>query len=68
MVPLQGSDAAQFRDTIQANASEINETTEGIGQEIREALSTEEQDSETVAHLMRSHRRSWLGIGIVAAA
>ncbi|MEE8352844.1 MAG: PspC domain-containing protein [Dehalococcoidales bacterium] len=65
VVPLQGSDAAQPRDTIQANANEIKETAEGIGQEVREAFSSREQDPETAARI-RSRRRTWLGIGLVA--
>jgi phage shock protein C len=65
VVPLQGTDAAQPRDTIQANANEIKETAEGIGQEVREVFSTEERDPETAARI-RSRRRTWLGIGLVA--
>ncbi len=65
IVPLQGSDAVQSRDTIQANANEIKETAEGIGQQVREVLSTAERDPETVARI-RSRRRRWMGIGLVA--
>ena len=64
VVPLQGSDAAQPRDTIQANANEIKETAEGLGQEVRQTFSTEGQDAETIAR-MRNRRRTWLGIGLV---
>ena len=65
VVPLQGADAAQPKDTIQANANEIKETAEGIGQEVRETISTEERDPETAARI-RNRRRTWLGIGLVA--
>ncbi len=64
VVPLQGSDAAQPRDTIQANANEIKETAEGIGQEVREAFSTADRDPEAAARI-RSRRHRWMGIGLV---
>ena len=65
VVPLQGSDAAQPKDTIQANADEIKEAAEGIGQEVRETFSTAERDPETAAKIS-SRRRVWLGIALVA--
>lgn len=65
VVPLQGTEAALPKDTIQANANEIKATAEGIGQEVRETFSSGEQDPETAAR-MRSRRRTWLGIGLVA--
>ncbi len=65
VVPLQGSEAAQPRDTIQANVNEIKETAEGIGQEVRETFSRAERDPETAARIS-SRRRTWLGIGLVA--
>ncbi len=65
VVPLQGADTARPGDTIQANANEIRETAEGIGQEVREAFSTAERDPEAAARI-RSRRRRWMGMGLVA--
>lgn len=59
VVPLQGADAAQPRDTIQANANEIKEAAEGLGENVRQTFSSETTDK------IRSRRRFWMGLGLV---
>ncbi len=64
VVPLQGSERAEPRETIAANVAEIKEKAEGIGQEVRDTLSTEARDPGAAARI-RSRHRTWLGIGLL---
>ncbi len=59
VVPLQGSDTAVPRDTIQANANEMKEAAEGLGENVRQTFSSETTDK------IRSRRRIWLGLTLI---
>lgn len=59
VVPLQGTETVQPRDTIQANANEIKDVAEEFGENVRQTFSAGTSDK------MRSRRRNWLGLGLI---
>jgi len=64
VVPLEGSKAAEPKDTIKENVEEMKETASELGREIQSTLKGEKGKSEEVAK-MRHCRRNILGIILV---
>jgi len=65
VVPLEGTQAAEPRDTIRQNVEEMKETATELGRDIRATVAREEADTEEMARL-RSRRLNWLGIATIA--
>ncbi len=64
VVPLEGSKAAEPKDTIKENVEEMKETARELGREIQSTLAGEEGKSEEVAKI-RHRRRNTLGIILI---
>ncbi len=64
VVPLEGSKAAEPKDTIKENVEEMKETASELGREIQSTLKGEKGKSEEVAK-MRHRRRNILGIILI---
>ena len=64
VIPLEGSKAAEPKDTIRENVEEMKETAGELGREIRSTLEGEEGESEEVAKI-RYRRRNLFGIVII---
>ncbi len=64
VIPLEGSKAAEPKDTIRENVEEMKETAGELGREIRSTLEGEEGESEEVAKI-RDRRRNLFGIIII---
>ena len=64
VVPLEGSKAAEPKDTIKENVEEIKETASELGREIQSTLTGEEGESQEVAKV-RHRRRNLLGIILI---
>ncbi len=65
VVPMEGSKAAEPKDTIKENVEEMKETATELGREIRSTLVGEEDESEEVAKV-RHRRRNVFGIILIA--
>lgn len=61
VVPLEGSKAAEPKDTIKENVEEMKETARELGREIQSTLAKGEGESETTTKI-RHRRRNTLGI------
>jgi len=64
VVPLEGSKAAEPKDTIRENVEEMKETAGELGREIQSTLTEKEGESEEVAEV-RHRRRSLFGIILI---
>ena len=64
VIPLDGSKAAEPKDTIRENVEEMKETAGELGREIRSTLEGEEGESEEVAKI-RHRRRNLFGSIII---
>jgi len=64
IVPLEGTTAAEPKDTIKENVEDIKETADQLGRDIRSTVVQEDVDTEEVAAL-RSRRFNWLGIAVL---
>jgi len=64
VVPLEGSKAAEPKDTIRENVEEMKEAAGELGREIQSTLTEKEGESEEVAEV-RHHRRSLFGIILI---
>ncbi len=64
VVPLEGSKAAEPKDTIKENVEEMKETASELGREVRSTFAEEEEKSEAVDKV-RHRRRNILGIIII---
>ena len=64
VVPLEGSKAAEPKDTVKENVEEMKETASELGRELRSTLAGEEGESEEVAKV-RHRRRNLFGIILV---
>ena len=64
VIPLEGSKAAEPKDTIRENVEEMKKTAGELGREIRSTLEGEEGESEEVAKI-RHRRRNLFGIIII---
>ncbi len=64
VVPLEGSTAAEPKDTIKENVEDIKETANELGREIRSTVEKERVVTEEETAL-RSRRFNWLGIAII---
>ena len=64
VVPLEGSKAAEPKDTIKENVEEMKETASELGREIQSTLAGEEGESEEVAKVQH-RRRNLIGIILI---
>ncbi len=64
VVPLEGSKAAEPKDTIRENVEEMKETAGELGREIQSTLTEKEGESEEVAEVCH-RRRSLFGIILI---
>jgi len=64
VVPLEGSKAAEPKDTIRENVEEMKEAAGELGREIQSTLTEKEGESEEVAEV-RHRRRSLFGIILI---
>ena len=64
VIPLEGSKAAEPKDTIKENVEEMKETASELGREIQSTLRGEEGESEEITK-MRHRRRNTFGIIII---
>jgi len=64
VVPLEGSKAAEPKDTIRENMGEIKKTASELGREIQSTLTGEEGESQEMAKV-RHRRRNLLGIILI---
>ena len=63
VVPLEGSETTEPKDTIKENVEEIKETAGGLGRELRSTLE-DEGDEEEMAKT-RQRRRNILGVILI---
>ena len=64
VVPLEGSKAAEPKDTIRENVEEMKEAAGELGREIQSTLTEKEGETEEVAKV-RHHRRNLFGIILI---
>ncbi len=64
VVPLEGSKAAEPKDTVKENVEEMKETATELGREIQSTLAGEEGESEETSRV-RHRRRNLFGIILV---
>ena len=64
VLPLEGSKAAEPKDTIKGNVEEMKETASELGREIQSTLRGEEDESEEITK-MRHRRRNTFGILLI---
>ncbi|MBL7164998.1 MAG: PspC domain-containing protein [Dehalococcoidales bacterium] len=64
VVPLEGSAAAEPKDTIKENVDDIRETASEIGRDIQSTYAKDRVEAEEETTL-RSRRFNWLGIAVI---
>lgn len=64
VIPLEGSSAAEPKDTIRENVEDIKETASEIGRDIQSTVAKDKVGAEEES-MLRSRRLNWLGIAVI---
>ncbi|HEY91436.1 MAG TPA: PspC domain-containing protein [Dehalococcoidia bacterium] len=64
VIPLEGSSAAEPKDTIRENVEDIKETASEIGRDIQSTVAKDRVGAEEES-MLRSRRLNWLGIAVI---
>lgn len=64
VVPSEGSEAAEPKDTVKENVEEMKETASELGRELQSTLTGKKDESEDVAKV-RQRRRNLFGIILI---
>jgi len=64
VIPAEGSQTTQPKDTVKENVEEMKETAGEIGRELQSTLSGDKNESGDIA-MTRQHRRNLFGIIII---